>query len=82
MKLLKPILIIVTGLGLIFLGFVYDIVFAGIPYQDPTPEMTASYVFHSRIASVIEWAGLVIFPFGCLAGIIGLVARRRGSWKS
>lgn len=82
MKLPKPILIIVTGLGLTFLGFAYDIVFAGIPYQDPTPEMTANYAFHSRIASVIEWTGLVIFLFGCFTGIIGLVARRREGWIS
>ncbi len=40
------------GLGLLLLasGFVYDLVFAGIPYQDPTPAMSARYAFHARIA--------------------------------
>ena len=27
----------------ILLGFIYDLIFAGIPYQDPTPEMTQKY---------------------------------------
>lgn len=28
----------------------YDIVFAGIPYQDPTPDLQARYAFHRSIA--------------------------------
>lgn len=79
---LQPILIIVAGLILIFLGFVYDVVFAGIPYQDPTPEMNANYAFHSRIASVVEWAGTLLFLFGCGAGMIAILIRRRKSLKS
>jgi hypothetical protein len=52
-----PIGVFITGLLLLMLGFCYDLLFAGIPYQDPTPELTASYEFHSRVAERIEPAG-------------------------
>jgi len=65
-------LIVLMGIGItiILLGFVYDVLFAGIPYQDPTPALQASYDFHSRIASIIRWSGTGIFMVGVLVGII------------
>ena len=51
---------VVLGLIIIFSGFVYDVLFAGIPYPDPTPQMLASYNFHAQIASIIRWGGAVI----------------------
>ena len=74
-----PLLLIAAGVCLIFGGFVYDILFAGIPYQDPTPEMAADYARHSRIASVIRGIGLGAFLFGCVAGVVRFVGRR---WSS
>lgn len=59
-----------AGLLLFFGGFVYDLFFAGIPYQDPTPALAASYAFHQHIASVLYWFGAVLFALGALAGII------------
>lgn len=38
-------------------GFAYDMVFAGIPYQDPTPGMEARWEYHSGVAAVIELSG-------------------------
>lgn len=66
-----------TGLCLLLGGFVYDIVFAGIPYPDPTPEMSASYAFHSHIASLIRWVGLGGIFLGCVAGVTRYIARQR-----
>jgi hypothetical protein len=48
------------GLGLVATGFVYDVMFAGIPYQDPTPEMQHDYLRQSHIASGIATFGGVM----------------------
>jgi hypothetical protein len=65
-----------VGLFLLLVGFIYDVKFAGIPYQDPTPEMSARYDHHARIASSICWLGSGIFLVGSLAGIVRFVIRR------
>jgi hypothetical protein len=57
-------------------GFVYDVVFAGIPYPDPTPAMEADYAHHARVASLIRWAGLLVALAGGVAGIARRGARR------
>jgi len=54
----------------------YDVMFAGIPYQDPTPEMLARYAHHARIASMMGWCGVAVFLFGVVAGIIRRVTRK------
>ena len=43
-----------AGLLLFSAGFVYDVLFAGMPYQDPTPALEASYAFHAHIAHVLN----------------------------
>ncbi|MBU4526479.1 MAG: hypothetical protein KUA37_14820 [Desulfomicrobium sp.] len=77
MKRFWPRLFIVAGLFLLLGGFVYDVIFAGIPYQDPTPEMSARFSRHALIASIIRWCGVGSFFFGVMAGI-----RRRGIRRS
>jgi hypothetical protein len=74
MKRFLPLILILLGITLIFLGFVYDVLFAGIPYQDPTPALTTRYDFHSRIASIIRWSGVGICVIG---GLVGLIRRLR-----
>ena len=76
LKRFWPLTLIVTGLFLLLGGFVYDVMFAGIPYQDATPEMSARYARHARIASTTCWIGVGAFLAGSVAGIIRLVARR------
>jgi len=63
-KRIWPYLLIVAGLMIVVVGFFYDVAFAGIPYQDPTPAMEKSYAFHSRIASAIRWCGVAAFLLG------------------
>ena len=53
-------LIFTVGIGIAIVGFVYDIMFAGIPYQDAPAQLQASYALHSRIAAAIETVGLGI----------------------
>jgi len=71
MKRYWPYGLLLLGIMIIFLGFVYDVLFAGIPYQDPTPAMVATYNFHATIASTIRWVGTGI----SLLGIIIIVIR-------
>lgn len=77
MKRIAPRSLLLTGLGLFAGGFLYDLIFAGLPYQDPTPEMTANYMRHSGIASAVRWLGLGIILWGGAVGATRLVARQR-----
>ncbi len=63
-KWLIPVAVMACGVAVLFAGLVYNLVFAGIPYQDPPPELAARYAFHSRVASAIEWGGLLTAAIG------------------
>jgi hypothetical protein len=65
-----------AGLFLLVGGFVYETMFAGLPYQDPTPEMSASYARHVRTASVLCWTGMAVLLSGGFASITRRVFRR------
>ena len=69
---MKTKTIIILGIALIVCGLIYDTIFAGIPYQDPTPAMTQKYNFHRSIANVIELIGLV----GIITGVIKSILRK------
>lgn len=68
--------VFLCAVGLFLLGFGYDLAFAGIPYQDPTPEMSARYARHSNIASTIRWAGVMVFLLGSLLSLTRWYVRR------
>lgn len=76
-KLLKVIWVPAAGMFLVAAGFVYDLLFAGIPYQDPTPEMQASWEFHRSVASIVQVSGAICFLFGAIA--IPLIWKRAKS---
>jgi hypothetical protein len=58
---IRPSVLVALSAVLLAAGFVYDLLFAGIPYQDPTPDMTARYEYHAAIASLFYWtAGVTI----------------------
>ncbi|WP_145372124.1 hypothetical protein [Maioricimonas rarisocia] len=69
-----PLLLAAAGLLLLVTGFVYDVIFAGIPYQDPTPDMSARYARHAVIAAAIRWCGVGAVLLGLTVGLV-----RRGS---
>jgi hypothetical protein len=76
MKKYRPFILIVVGLFLLIGGFIHDVMFAGIPYQDPTPEMSARYAYHSRVASTACLMGTGFFLIGSVAGVVRIIARR------
>jgi hypothetical protein len=71
-----PLLLAATGLVVFCGGFVYDVAFAGIPYQDPTPEMAADFARHARVASLIRWVGLGLLLSGAITSFARRLARR------
>jgi hypothetical protein len=74
MKKRIPLFLVAIGIALIAGGFIYDVFFAGIPYQDPTPEMQAGYLFHARVASAIRWLGAGVIT---LAPVIAFACSRK-----
>ena len=68
-KWIVPFLVSFLGLLVMFGGLLYFVLFAGIPSQDPSVELRASYDFHSRIADGIREAGGLIFFAGLILGV-------------
>lgn len=62
------------GLLLLLAGVAYDTLFAGIPFQDPTPALERRYVLHASIAGWIQVAGLILL----LLALHAWLAKRRG----
>jgi len=80
--LMLILLVGLLGLGLLFGGFAYDVMFAGIPYQDPTPELAQSYARNARIASYLMRAGLGLMGLSVVSRVIWSLAgvrNRRGA---
>ena len=68
---------VVLGLAGMVGGFCYDVMFAGIPYQDPTPELQRRYELHLGVAFYLEMAGALLLATGCLLWLAGLVCKCR-----
>jgi hypothetical protein len=62
-----------AGVCICAAGFMYDLLYAGIPYQDPPPELQAHYNVHASIASAIETIGLLVMAVGAF-WLIGNIA--------
>lgn len=76
MKSRWRLLLIGSGIVLIIISFVYDTVFAGIPYQDPPPELAERYAFHAAVVSALFWLGGAVFLAGMIASVLSVVIRR------
>jgi hypothetical protein len=70
-------LLFFAGIGITLFGFVYDIMFAGIPYQDAPTRLQSSYALHSRIASGLEVSGLCVAFAAMLIAMIHYLRRPR-----
>ncbi len=66
-RIMRTVSIVVLGLGLLIVGFLYDLVFAGIPYQDPTPELQVAWEYHKGVADVIYSVGGLVLLVGLIA---------------
>ena len=76
MRRLWPLPLLMFGLIFVCLGFAYDVMFAGIPYQDPTPGLQARYQFQAGVAAWILRLGLAALALGGVGVIVQAIARR------
>ena len=60
---------------LMFATFIYGALFVGVPYQDPTPEMSAAYGRRMDIFSAGFLLGSGIAALGLFALMVRSVAR-------
>jgi hypothetical protein len=71
--------ILVVGVVIVLSGFAYDLMFAGIPYPDPTPAQMSDYDRGRRVADGIIVAGLFPTAAGalgvCVTGALALIRR-------
>lgn len=79
MKQFFPFILVAFGIIVIFAGFVYDVLYAGISYPDPTPALTARYNFYSQIASIIRWSGMGVCVIGGAKITIQWLVRKKGN---
>lgn len=65
------------GVGLVIGGFVYEVMYAGLQYQDPTPALKRGYDHNAGIARILQVSGVVV-AFGTIFGAAGWAFSRRG----
>jgi len=66
----------IGGVVLIILGFLYDVMFAGIPYQDPTLAMAERFHVHQSIAGHIELVGGIVLVISLGGAMIKAVLNK------
>jgi hypothetical protein len=71
-----PFVLLAVGLLVVASGFVYDVVFAGIPFQDPPPDLQRRYDRDARVAARLESFGGYITLAGGIAIVAGWIVRR------
>lgn len=69
--------VILAGILLCLMGFYYSMIKAGIPYQDPTPELQMQYAIHEGIGRILLKNGsLTILCGGIVRLLLAVKARR------
>ena len=74
-----PRLLVLLGLAVVAGGIVYDVLQAGLPYQDPTPEMRMQWERDARIAALIRRAGMGLVVLGAAGWAWRRIARARAA---
>ncbi len=80
MNTFKKVLMLMIILGIIILsvGLYYQIIKAGIPYQDPTAEMQIQYNKDMSTGETLTMTGFCITTVAAVCRIIaGLLGRKR-----
>lgn len=62
---------VISGIVLISIGLVFNVIFAGIPYQSDAPDyLKLQYINNKNIANLIYVLGLAIIIIGLIIQII------------
>lgn len=62
--------VILAGLMIFLIGLYYQVIKAGIPYQDPPLELQIQYAVNMGIGDVLVGKGLVIAICGAIARLV------------
>ena len=62
--------IVIAGILIMIIGFLYDALFAGIPPQDAPPLLMDDYNQQIKISEWIMKSGLLIFTIGIILTLI------------
>lgn len=63
---IKPKHLFFIGLAVLFIGFLYDCIFLGIPYPDMTDEIFDKNLILEKTRNVIYYFGIVTIAFGII----------------
>ena len=80
MNILKRLFtsILVAGVLVLGAGLYYMVIKAGIPYQDPTPEIQLQYAINMGIGEVLTMMGLCTTVAGSICRIVvGILSRKK-----
>lgn len=69
--------ILLSGVFVLILGLYFVGIKAGIPYQDPTTEMTIRWMAYQSAGEVCARFGISIFAFG----LVGWLVNKFLEWK-
>lgn len=78
MRFVSPGKLVVLGAALVIVGFLYDVMFAGLPFQDPTPTMQEQWLRKKDIANKLVLTGFVVLCGGCAWKFAQWIYARRG----
>lgn len=68
---------ITAGVIILFIGLYYAVFKAGIPYQDPTPELQIRYEVNYRIGGLLTESGFAVtICGGVLRLLVGLLWKK------
>ena len=80
-RLLKTVSLafILAGVIILLIGVYYLVVKAGIPYQNPPPELQIKYAVNMGIGDELFKDGLIVTALGLLGQILSRFIGRKGS---
>ena len=68
---------LLAGVIILLIAAYYSIVKAGIPYQDPPPELQIQYAVNTGIGDELFKAGLIVVALGILGRMISRILDKR-----
>ncbi|MEM9331229.1 MAG: hypothetical protein AAGA53_07865 [Pseudomonadota bacterium] len=78
MRYLRPRNLLLLGVILIVSGFLYDLFFAGLPYQDVSPEKELAWKQNKEIAATVMKAGFLTAVAGTGLKIFNYFKKKQG----
>lgn len=68
---------LIIGIMTLIFAFIYDVLFVGLPYQDPPRDLQLAREAQSKIVSTIAWCGVALVILGITGGLIRIINRLR-----